>query len=537
MSENTGDKQRLLIVDDSKVVRVTARKILRDHFETVEAVDGENAWEILSSEEPFSLIVSDLTMPKLDGFGLIERIRSSHQPQLCDIPVVVITGSNDSEAVKQRATEAGATDFIGKPFDAVDLLARTQAHASAHAATQALTKEKIALEEQSLLDPLTGLPNETAFMKRALEQLSYATRHNTRLAVFRIEIDNFGELFRRHGQEISEAMIKTAVTVLQSAIRHEDMVARTGAARFTLLLPGMAAAGVRLLAERINGDISKRSLKQDATRINMTVSIGVAAPDIHRRTRLDDLLVMADAHLAHGLAQGGNRVVFEDTASDLLAPKDQKAVPEPVLASQEAAVTGTGRQPDEEVIQIDGIDTGTPDMAVTGANTGDSDMTTIVNRSAATPEPLPGSFAGPVPDMAAAATRSKSAAASEGSTGGPVVSRAIPGKTRADFTFDNDFEESETIVITALEDLYAAEFSEPEQETGTDSQPDTPAFGPADRASEPAPTTATEAPPAATRNLARERDEIETTPARRGLLRRMLSGIGSLFRRRPRQHF
>jgi len=132
MSDESGHKQRLLIVDDSKVIRVTARKILRDYFETVEAVDGENAWEILGSEDPFAVIVSDLTMPKLDGFGLLERIRSSHLPHIQNIPVIVITGSNDSDVVKERATRAGATDFIGKPFDAVDLLACTQALASAH---------------------------------------------------------------------------------------------------------------------------------------------------------------------------------------------------------------------------------------------------------------------------------------------------------------------------------------------------------------------------------------------------------------------
>jgi hypothetical protein len=80
MSDKPKEKQRLLIVDDSKVIRVTARKILRDHFETIEAVDGENAWEILSSDLPVSLVVSDLTMPNLDVFGLLKRIRSSHLP-------------------------------------------------------------------------------------------------------------------------------------------------------------------------------------------------------------------------------------------------------------------------------------------------------------------------------------------------------------------------------------------------------------------------------------------------------------------------
>ena len=82
MSDQSGKKQRLLIVDDSKVIRVTARKILQDHFETVEAVDGENAWDLLNNSDPFALIVSDLTMPNLDGYGLLERIRSSLLPQI-----------------------------------------------------------------------------------------------------------------------------------------------------------------------------------------------------------------------------------------------------------------------------------------------------------------------------------------------------------------------------------------------------------------------------------------------------------------------
>ena len=219
MSDGTGKKQRLLIVDDSRVIRVTARKILQDHFETVEAVDGENAWELLNNAGPFSLVVSDLTMPSLDGFGLLERIRSAHLPQIKNLPVIIITGANDSESVKERATKAGATDFIGKPFDSVHLLARTQAHASAHTTSQTLTEENIGLEEQVLTDPLTGLANEEAFMDRGYEQLSYAVRHKTSLAVFRVEIDDFSALFKQHGKDISESIIKSVATVLQSGIR------------------------------------------------------------------------------------------------------------------------------------------------------------------------------------------------------------------------------------------------------------------------------------------------------------------------------
>jgi two-component system cell cycle response regulator len=221
MGDEPATKQRLLIVDDSKVIRVTARKILQDHFETVEAVDGENAWELLNNAGPFSLVVSDLTMPNLDGFGLLNRIRNCNLPQIKDLPIIIITGANDSESTKERATQAGATDFIGKPFDSVHLLARTQAHASAHATSRSLADNTIELEDQAQTDPLTGLANEAAFMDRSFEQLSYAVRHKSRLAVFRVEVDDFGDLYKQHGKDVTEAIVKSVATVLESCIRHD----------------------------------------------------------------------------------------------------------------------------------------------------------------------------------------------------------------------------------------------------------------------------------------------------------------------------
>ena len=149
MSDTPENKQRLLIVDDSKVIRVTARKILQDHFSTVEAVDGNNAWDVLNSEEPFSLIVSDLTMPNLDGFGLLEKIRNSNLPHISNVPVIIITGANDSEPTKQRATDAGATDFIGKPFDAVHLLERAHEHIDTYTTESLPTEATITLEDHA----------------------------------------------------------------------------------------------------------------------------------------------------------------------------------------------------------------------------------------------------------------------------------------------------------------------------------------------------------------------------------------------------
>jgi len=220
MNMPASKQQRVLIVDDSKVVRITARKILGDHFETVETLDGENAWDILTSEAPFSLVISDLSMPNLDGFGLLERIRHTHLPHISSLPVIIITGANDSEAIKKRATEAGATDFIGKPFDSVHLLARAQAHASAHSNAQELKEETIALEETSAIDPLTKIANERTFMERGYQLLAYAVRHNTRLSVFHIEVDNFGDIYKTHGDGVAESIVQTVASTLYTHHGH-----------------------------------------------------------------------------------------------------------------------------------------------------------------------------------------------------------------------------------------------------------------------------------------------------------------------------
>jgi len=526
MSEESGEKQRLLIVDDSKVIRVTARKILQNHFTTVEAVDGENAWEILSNEEPFSLIVSDLTMPELDGFGLLERIRSSHLPHIQNIPVIVITGSNDSESVKDRATKAGATDFIGKPFDSVDLLARTQALAGAHTTNQTLTEENIALEEKLTTDPLTGLANESAFMGNGYQQLSYAVRHKTSLAVFRIEIDDFGSLFKQYGQEISESMIKAVATVLQAGIRHEDMAARIGTARFALLLPGMNQTGIRNLADRINRDISARILKQGETRIRFTVSIGVAAPDILRDTRFDELLSVADNRLVYASSRGGNQVVTDGAETKTPTPQEpcieettvptlleETASSTPELAETEVEVEVEVELQLEELVAFE-VDESTDELTLL-----DEQPPAVECLTATTPDnQQPAVFAGPVSDMAAdfsatQATDMNHSALNDVSG----IPENTQNTTSASMPVDDHFI-SETIVVGVpgndfLPYEYITESAHPTAATDASTE-----------------ATSTESNTAANdeHTLVPDRKKAGKRP---GFFKRLLSGIGSIFRR------
>lgn len=361
MSENSAAKQRLLIVDDSKVIRVTARKILQNHFDTVEAVDGENAWELLTAGPDFALVVSDLTMPKLDGFGLLEKIRTSLEPGINSVPVIIITGANDSEATMQRARAAGATDFIGKPFDAVHLLARTQAHASAYTTNESMRRHAMSLEEQVPVDVQTGLATESAFMERGFQLLSYAIRHNDRLAMAQVEIDQFGDLFRKHGKTITDLALEHTADALLAGIRKEDQAARIGTARFAILFPGMDASGARNLAERLSGDIRSRILRAGNRQVRSTVSIGIAALTIGRDSRLDTLLDAAGNGLHAAVAAGGDQTVVHNAGD---SPRDtgRHDVPDHWPAPETTGVPADSRPAPEpaEVTEITVLTSSSP---------------------------------------------------------------------------------------------------------------------------------------------------------------------------------
>jgi len=446
MSENYKEKQRLLIVDDSKVIRVTARKILSDHFETVEAVDGENAWEILTGETPVALVVSDLTMPKLDGFGLLKRIRASHLPHIRELPVIIITGSNDTDSTMERARRDGATDFIGKPFDAVHLLARTQAHANSHAVTNSLKDANTALESLTTLDPLTGLANEAAFIERGYQQLSYAIRHDSTLTLFRMEIDGLDAVHRTYGASFSESIIQTVGKLLVDAVRQEDTVARIGTARFALLLPGMDKAGVRSLAERINSGIATRSFKSGNDKATVTVSLGVASPRIRRDMQLSELIKIADECLSRALSGGGNQVVFDDDPVRKPVPAKPIQAARPAAGkhpvkniAKPAAVPGTARKHPFRIdgLEIEEIEITNADFPFGQPGAARQEPAQIRNRATTTPghesktpaSPVSGkarfAISPPVEDgTSAAAGQSRSTAPRPGAA--PKASAALP---------------------------------------------------------------------------------------------------------------
>lgn len=316
------DKVRVLVADDSRVIRKAINKILSNEFVLIEAEDGETAWEHLLKDDSIEVLVSDIEMPKLDGYSLICRIRAAEAERVRNIPIIVITGADD-ELTRERAFACGATDFIIKPIDGVQLLARTRAHAKLDQATRKLEETATALEEQTAVDPLTQLHSRRYFIQRGVQDLAYAKRHNSDLSVIRIDIDNFRTIYKQHGDQASDQILVWLAKILTATCRTEDTVARIGGGEFAIIAPSSGRMEAAVLCERVRTAVAAEPFKHANLSIVLTASLGLSTLGRDPGESIEELLGLAEQRMTLAKAAGGNRlgVSYQEEA-----PKPEEAV-------------------------------------------------------------------------------------------------------------------------------------------------------------------------------------------------------------------
>ncbi len=294
--ENLDEKPLILVVDDSRLMRLAARKILRDDFAILEAGDGEQAWERLQAQTDINLVMSDLSMPNLDGLGLLKRIREADNDRLQQLPVIIVTGAEDDDGSRQKALAAGASDFITKPFESVQLLARAKAQASHQRTQQALhdsETRKTHLEQHNQVDLLTGLANARGFDNAVEESLSFARRHGTDLSLLMLRVEKYKALFLRHGKQTAEHLLTDLARLLSDGRRREDVVARLEIDTFALLLPSAGAQDARRIAGQVLARIIEEQDSGESDKPAIELSMGVANPQLLPSVRSADLLATA----------------------------------------------------------------------------------------------------------------------------------------------------------------------------------------------------------------------------------------------------
>lgn len=309
-SSGNGNKTRILVADDSKLVRVTATKMLAAKFDLVLAEDGEDAWEKICADDTIRVVFTDLGMPKLDGYGLIQRIRQSENEGIRNQPVIVVTGASDDEGTRRKVFEIGATDFITKPFKSTEIIARADAHAS-------YRRDAESLQKRVDIDVLTGMLNRTGLNKQLERDISFVNRHAENLAIIIFELDDFKTIYERTGKLASNRIITDVAAQLISAIRKEDSVGRDGLAKFIVVLPMAKVEGVVLLAKRLCARIESLNVTMGKETSPVTMSAGISTTRKGDHATAKDLLDSAEQALinAKELGRGEVQILKLDTSN------------------------------------------------------------------------------------------------------------------------------------------------------------------------------------------------------------------------------
>lgn len=352
MEEEEKIKPRILAVDDSRVMRRAMSKVLSKEYDVVEVENGEDAWTVLLNDNSIQVVFTDLNMPFLDGFGLLQRMRESDDSRLNETPVIIITGKDDDDDTKQEALDKGANDFITKPFDSIQLQARAKAHVTFKQTTTKLTETSDKLERQATIDETTGLGGQRYFCKVGEETLSYAVRHGGQFIITRMDIDDFNNLFIKHGKKIMDSILHSIGEKLIKLVRQEDTIARIGVSKFAFILKETALNEAEILADRIRSEIKKMSFKlpENGGVINLTISAGLYEPEIKPELTFQQLISETEKHLTEAITAGGNRIICHSTVSkiDIKKPHEDINIVELLEKLKE-------NKPEELLPQVDAI--------------------------------------------------------------------------------------------------------------------------------------------------------------------------------------
>jgi diguanylate cyclase (GGDEF)-like protein len=286
----------ILVVEDDFATRDAMAALLRDDGHVVvTAVDGVSALIAVEHHLP-DLVISDVRMPRSDGFQLVRRLRD--RPASAHIPVLLVSAAGDPD---RRATglDLGADDFLAKPVDGRELLARVRAHLR-H------VRRSEELERRAILDPLTGVVNRRGIHGALQKQIHRARRTGSPLSVLMIDIDRFKALNDRLGHQAGDTALRHVARALTDAVRIADHVGRCGGDEFLVILTDADAAAAQTLADRLRHLRLPPLAIDDGPGVPITISIGTAT--LRDDDTIDTLTERADREMYRVKRQTGELV-------------------------------------------------------------------------------------------------------------------------------------------------------------------------------------------------------------------------------------
>ncbi len=307
MEPNNQNPLTVMVIEDHPDQRELLEIVLqKEGYRVVPAANGVEALAKLE-KEPAQVILSDVMMPKMDGFELMRKIRSN--PLFKNVYIILIT-ARIQERDRVQGLDLGADDYITKPFSFSELLARVRVGSR-------VVQYQQHLEHQALVDSLTGLFNRGAFERKMEEEFERTQRYHHQLSVLMLDVDNFKKVNDTYGHHWGDEVLKKIAELLKSKTRRSDYPARYGGEEFVLILPETDIESALNVEMKVRAEIKAATLGTKARSFSITVSVGVSSTCNKEYSDWHQLLEDADQALYLAKSRGKDR-------AEVFIPEEQK---------------------------------------------------------------------------------------------------------------------------------------------------------------------------------------------------------------------
>ena len=290
-NSRSSDRPLVLVTDDDPDLRMLADMQLSPQgFDVIQAPDGKECIRLAIERRP-DVILLDMMMPGMDGAEVLTEL--SENPRTADIPVVFLSALTSTED-RVRGLEGGAVDWITKPADPRELVARVGAAARIRA-----RQEEIKV--QAGADPVTGLQARDAFKSRLEEEVSRSSRSTAPLSILLIALDDSSDIIEKHGAAVHDEVMRHAASVLRATLRISDGLFRYATDEFAAVLPDTDVVTAFLAAERCREEMRTVEVVGQPT----SISVGVAQATASRSAA--DLVARGEIALFRARESGGGR--------------------------------------------------------------------------------------------------------------------------------------------------------------------------------------------------------------------------------------
>lgn len=300
----------LLIVEDSPQIRAEIRRVLEAAVPGIEVFEAETGIDALKTltQKQCDVVLCDVQMPQMDGFQFLRVFRA--RPENMGVPVIMLT-SRDNADEKIFGLEAGATDYVTKPFVAGELVARVKGQLKLKALQDELKEKNDQLQELSATDFLTKAFNRRYFATVLDTEFKRAQRYKVHLSLAILDIDHFKLVNDKYGHTTGDAVLADFAAILKGSFRSSDVLARYGGEEFVLLMPHTGVPAACTAVEKVRLALQSAqlgSLEKGA----ITFSGGVAMYPSETVDSTDTLVKRADQALYRAKESGRNKIIIDE---------------------------------------------------------------------------------------------------------------------------------------------------------------------------------------------------------------------------------